>query len=175
MDYKDCRLCPRQCGADRNLGKKGYCKCPDIALVAKTMLHKWEEPALAGNGGSGAIFFGGCTTVVSICSFVLFDTVLGIHELLANALSWILAVGFAYLTNRKWVFCSHAKGAALLREFLSFYAGRLITLGLEEGLLLVFVTWLGLSSTVIKLAAQVLVLIGNYVISKLLVFRNRKA
>ena len=67
MDYKDCRLCPRQCGADRNLGKKGYCKCPDIALVAKTMLHKWEEPALAGNGGSGAIFFGGCTMGCIYC------------------------------------------------------------------------------------------------------------
>lgn len=121
------------------------------------------------------VFFGGCTTVVSIGSFVLFDTVLGVHELVANVLSWILAVGFAYLTNRKWVFCSQATGKALLREFLSFYGGRLLTLGLEEGLLLVFVTWLGISSTVIKLAAQVLVLIGNYVISKLLVFRNRTA
>ena len=67
MDYKNCCLCPRMCGADRNLGKKGYCQCPDIALVAKTMLHKWEEPVLAGNGGSGAIFFGGCTMGCVYC------------------------------------------------------------------------------------------------------------
>ena len=66
-EYANCMLCPRKCGADRNLTKKGYCKCPDIALVAKTMLHKWEEPALAGNGGSGAIFFGGCTMGCVYC------------------------------------------------------------------------------------------------------------
>lgn len=120
------------------------------------------------------VFFGGCTTVVSIGSFVLFDTVLGVHELLANILSWILAVSFAYLTNRKWVFCSQAKSKAFFQEFVSFYAGRLLTLGLEEGLLLVFVTWLNFPSTAIKLVAQILVLIGNYVISKLLVFRDKK-
>ena len=67
MDYKECRLCPRQCGVDRSSGKQGYCRCPDTALVAKTMLHKWEEPALAGSGGSGAIFFGGCTLGCRYC------------------------------------------------------------------------------------------------------------
>ena len=67
MDYKECRLCPRQCGVDRTAGQKGVCRCPDTALVAKTMLHKWEEPALAGNGGSGAIFFGGCTLGCQYC------------------------------------------------------------------------------------------------------------
>ena len=67
MDYKECRLCPRQCGVDRSSGKQGYCRCPNIALVAKTMLHKWEEPALAGSGGSGAIFFGGCTLGCRYC------------------------------------------------------------------------------------------------------------
>lgn len=67
MDYQNCTLCPRQCGVDRTAGEKGFCLCPDIALVAKTMLHKWEEPVLAGNGGSGAIFFGGCTLGCSYC------------------------------------------------------------------------------------------------------------
>ena len=67
MDYKECRLCPRQCGVDRTAGQKGVCRCPDSALVAKTMLHKWEEPALAGSGGSGAIFFGGCTLGCRYC------------------------------------------------------------------------------------------------------------
>jgi len=67
MDYKACRLCPRQCGVDRTAGQKGVCRCPDTALVAKTMLHKWEEPALAGSGGSGAIFFGGCTLGCVYC------------------------------------------------------------------------------------------------------------
>ena len=67
MDYVNCKLCPRICGADRTAGELGYCRCPDTAMVAKTMLHKWEEPALAGEGGSGAIFFGGCTLGCRYC------------------------------------------------------------------------------------------------------------
>ena len=67
MTYQNCRLCPRECGADRSAGKLGYCRCPDTAIVSKTMLHHWEEPALAGVGGSGAIFFGGCTLGCKFC------------------------------------------------------------------------------------------------------------
>ena len=67
MSYVNCKLCPRECGIDRTKGETGYCRCPDTAIVAKTMLHKWEEPALAGNGGSGAIFFGGCTLGCKYC------------------------------------------------------------------------------------------------------------
>lgn len=67
MNYKNCKLCPRVCGVDRTAGKTGFCGCPDRALVAKSMLHMWEEPALAGNGGSGAIFFGGCTLGCRYC------------------------------------------------------------------------------------------------------------
>jgi len=67
LDYQNCELCPRMCGVDRRAGQTGYCRCPDGALVAKTMIHKWEEPALAGSGGSGAIFFGGCTLGCKYC------------------------------------------------------------------------------------------------------------
>ena len=67
MSYVNCELCPRRCGVDRTAGERGYCGCPDTALVAKTMIHKWEEPALAGSGGSGAIFFGGCTLKCAYC------------------------------------------------------------------------------------------------------------
>lgn len=119
------------------------------------------------------VFFGGFTTVVSVGSFILFDEVLGIHELISNVLSWILAVGFAYVTNRRWVFCSKAKGKALLAEACGFYGGRLLTLGLEEVLLLVFVTWLGINSTAIKLIAQFVVLTGNYILSKFVIFRKK--
>ena len=66
-DYSNCNLCPRACGVDRTAGETGFCGCPDVSLVAKTMLHQWEEPALAGDGGSGAIFFGGCTLGCRYC------------------------------------------------------------------------------------------------------------
>ena len=67
MDYSNCELCPRVCGVNRAAGERGFCGCPDTALVAKAMLHKWEEPALAGGGGSGAVFFGGCTLGCKYC------------------------------------------------------------------------------------------------------------
>ena len=67
MCYVNCKLCPRECGADRTRGETGFCGGTDTALVAKAMIHKWEEPALAGNGGSGAIFFGGCTLGCKYC------------------------------------------------------------------------------------------------------------
>ena len=67
MNYKYCELCPRKCGADRTAGERGWCGAPDTALVAKTMLHQWEEPALAPNGKSGAVFFGGCTLGCRYC------------------------------------------------------------------------------------------------------------
>ena len=67
MRYVNCELCPRKCGVDRCAGQLGFCRCPDTALVAKAMIHKWEEPALAGNGGSGAVFFGGCTLKCRYC------------------------------------------------------------------------------------------------------------
>ncbi|MGN0977297.1 MAG: radical SAM protein [Faecousia sp.] len=67
MNYHNCTLCPRQCEVDRTAGETGFCGCPDTALVAKAMLHKWEEPALAGDGGSGAVFFGGCTLGCRYC------------------------------------------------------------------------------------------------------------
>ena len=67
MSYVNCKLCPRQCGVDRSAGETGFCGCPDTALVAKALLHHWEEPVLAGDGGSGALFFGGCTLGCCYC------------------------------------------------------------------------------------------------------------
>ena len=117
------------------------------------------------------VFFGGLATIVSIGTFWLFDRLM--NELLANVLSWVITVGFAYWTNRTWVFASRVKGKDIWKEMGTFYTGRLATLGLEEGILLVFVTLLGWNAVVIKIAAQVLVLVGNYIISKLFIFRRK--
>lgn len=116
------------------------------------------------------IFFGGLATVVSISTFLLFDWVM--NELIANALSWIITVGFAYWTNRTWVFRSQVRGKGIWKEMTTFYTGRLATLTLEELILLVFVTILAWNSAAVKIAAQIVVLVGNYIISKLLIFKK---
>lgn len=146
---------------------------PDIfdRIMTLPLLRRLEKPYRKHKEVLLYIFFGGCATVVSIGTFVLFYA-LGLNELLANVLSWVITVGFAYLTNRTWVFASNAQGKAILTECFSFYAGRLITLGLEEGMLLVFATLLGWNATGVKIAGQIVVLVGNYIISKLLIFRK---
>ena len=62
-----CNICPRACGADRSLGRQGFCRAPEELLVAKIMIHKWEEPCIAGDGGAGTIFFSGCNLRCVFC------------------------------------------------------------------------------------------------------------
>lgn len=70
MNYENCVLCPRQCGVNRTAGERGWCGAAATAVVSKTMLHPWEEPALSPNGKSGTIFFGGCTLKCLYCQNV---------------------------------------------------------------------------------------------------------
>lgn len=120
------------------------------------------------------LFFGGAAFVISIGSFALLETGLGMNELLANIISWVLAVSFAFCTNRVWVFDSKTDSAgALLAQMASFFGGRVLTLAVEELIILVFITWLGFNSVAVKVAAQIIVIVLNYVISKLWVFRKK--
>ena len=64
--YKECRLCPRACGADRFSGT-GFCGAGAHVKAAKAMIHLWEEPVLCTNGGAGAVFFSGCTMRCVYC------------------------------------------------------------------------------------------------------------
>lgn len=119
------------------------------------------------------LFFGGMTFMISILSYALFNGWMGINELIANVFSWTVAVLFAYVTNRTWVFEETGSGRAdVLQELARFLSGRLVTLGMEELILLVFITWMHWNSMAVKIAAQILVIIFNYVISKLFVFRK---
>ena len=62
-----CNICPRACGVDRASGRLGFCRAPDELLVAKIMLHVWEEPCIAGKGGAGTIFLSGCNLRCAFC------------------------------------------------------------------------------------------------------------
>lgn len=120
------------------------------------------------------IFFGGLTTFVSVGVFAFANMWLQMNALIANIISWVCAVLFAYVTNRIWVFHSEATGKAVIAEAFSFFAGRLATLGIEEVLLFVCVTVMHLNSLYVKIVAQFVVLVLNYFISKIIVFREQK-
>lgn len=66
MDFHNCRLCPRKCGADR-YDETGFCGCGAELRAAKAYLHMWEEPCISGKNGSGAIFFSGCCLKCCFC------------------------------------------------------------------------------------------------------------
>lgn len=67
MDYTNCNLCPRGCGVDRTTGKTGFCGQTDQVKIARAAPHFWEEPVLCGEGGSGTVFFSGCTLGCVFC------------------------------------------------------------------------------------------------------------
>ncbi len=85
----------------------------------------------------------------------------------------MVCVVFQFFTNRIWVFSQGAEGDAdTIKQMASFIAGRLFTLVVEELILVIFITWMEFPSLIVKLVAQVLVIIFNYVISKCLVFKS---
>ena len=118
--------------------------------------------------------FGGMTFVVSVMSYGFFCTLLAFNELFSNLLSWILAVSFAFFTNRIWVFQSPTNTSReFFHQLLKFFSSRLATLGVEEIILLLFVTIMHLPNMLVKIAAQIIVIILNYILSKKVIFTSK--
>ena len=119
------------------------------------------------------LFFGGLTTLISILIFGGLNIGLAINALVANIISWIISVAFAFVTNRIWVFTA-AKGKSnrLIVQMINFYMGRILTLLVEEILLFVFITKCGINSMIVKIIAQIVVIVLNYIISKKWVYKN---
>lgn len=119
------------------------------------------------------LLFGGLAFIVSIGFFALFERVLGMGALIANIFSWILAVTFAYITNRIWVFSNVAHDVAgIEKEIFFFFCGRVVTLLIEEIILYVGIDLFRVDSIVVKIVGQIVVIVSNYFISKILVFKE---
>lgn len=123
------------------------------------------------------LVFGVLTTVVSLVTYYLLTlTILNAENALqlqiANVISWIVSVTFAYITNRKYVFDNKSKN--ILKEVSSFVGGRVVTLLLDMLIMFIFVTVLHFNDKLFKLVSQFLVIVLNYVISKLFVFKESK-
>lgn len=123
------------------------------------------------------IIVGGCTTIVSLATkwgllFTILDAKNAFQLQIANILSWVVAVTFAYITNRIFVFKS--KNSKRLNEMAKFYGSRVFTLLLEMFIMWFFITLLHMDSNtwviIWTLVCQVLVTVLNYIISKFLVF-----
>ncbi len=121
------------------------------------------------------LFIGGCTTLVNLIAFAVFCDVMGMDVTLGNVLSIILAILFAYITNKIFVFSSRTNGIKeMFSEFCRFVGGRLSTMAIEVGGVYLIHNMMGQPKMAAKLVTQILVIIGNYFISKFFVFRNRQ-
>lgn len=134
------------------------------------------------------IIFGVLTTVVNFAVFWLFNRLLGKNfYLLSNVIAWIVAVAFAYVTNRIWVFESKVtKPKALAKEIVEFFIARLLSLGVEEAGLLILVDLLKFKvlnfdlfsfnitgEMLAKVILAVVVVILNYIFSKFIIFKKQ--
>lgn len=131
------------------------------------------------------LFFGGGTTVISFLSFFiaaafiklpdisLFGITIDASVTASNVISWICAVTFSYVTARIWVFQSVSHGSkAVIKEALAFYGGRVFTLIIETVMINVGVQALSINENIMKIIASFVVLVLNYIISKLFVFKK---
>jgi len=119
------------------------------------------------------LFFGVCTTVVNYIIYLPCYNLLGMSATVSNMIAWVVAVTFAYLTNKPFVFKSHDWSAKTVVPELAKFLGCRIGSGVAETvILLVTVDLLGWNGNIWKLVTQVMVVILNYIGSKLLVFRK---
>lgn len=121
------------------------------------------------------LIVGALTTFIAlgayyICVFTFLNPQDPIELQIANIISWIAGVIFAYITNRKFVF--ESKEQNILRESIKFTSSRLVTLVLDMIIMWLGVTILKANDKIIKLLSQVVVIVGNYIFSKIFVFKK---
>ena len=120
------------------------------------------------------LFFGVLTTVVNYLVYLPVYNLLGLSAALSNAISWVVAVAFAYVTNKPFVFKSHDWSAkTVIPELTKFVGCRVASGAAETVILLITVDILNWNGNIWKLITSVMVVILNYFASKLLVFRKK--
>ena len=121
------------------------------------------------------LFWGGVAFVLSMVLFYIFANVCGLYEQIANVISWIICVIFTYFTNRTFVFKSKIKGFKnIIKEFFDFVTARLLTLVMENAILFVMIDLLTINNMIAKLVGQFVVIVSNYFLSKLWIFKKKK-
>ncbi len=126
------------------------------------------------------LFFGGLTTVVSLGSYFIASRLIAsggelttLQAQVANVISWVFAVAFAYVTNKIWVFNSKTSALKdIIREVVSFVGARIFSLVVECGWLALSMEVMGMNDFIAKVIGQFVVVVLNYIFSKLFIFKK---
>ena len=129
----------------------------------KELLLKYKEVIMY-------LIFGVLTTVVNIVVYYIMADMLQVHYMISNIVAWFLSVLFAYVTNRKYVF--ESKSIEIIKEMVSFFGARLATGVMDMAFMWIFVGLGLLPDFVAKVITNVFVIIANYILSKLVVFKG---
>lgn len=120
------------------------------------------------------LFAGVATTVVNYVVYFMATRWMGLSVMPGTWVAWVLAVLFGYVVNKAFVFKTHCEStAALVREAFSFFTMRLVSLGAETVIMFVTVEMIGLNDLVMKLLTNFIVIVLNYVFSKLFIFKKK--
>lgn len=118
-------------------------------------------------------FFGVLTTLINIISFALLDKT-GLNVYISNLIAWFLSVLFAFITNKLFVFNSKDfTFKVFFKELVSFFFFRIVSLGIDMVGMFVFLEVIKLNKMISKIIANVIVIIANYVFSKLFIFKKK--
>lgn len=121
------------------------------------------------------LFFGVCTMILNTAAYAVCYEIFGIGNVLSTIVAWLLAVVAAYITNKIWVFESRTDTASeLMQEIWKFFSCRIVTGIADIAVMYIFVDILTWNATCMKIVANIIVVILNYVASKLWIFRKRK-
>ncbi|MBP3920761.1 MAG: GtrA family protein [Bacilli bacterium] len=119
------------------------------------------------------LIVGGLTTLVSVFVYALFTKLFHVNYMISNVISWVASVLFAYVTNKRFVFKSKCDNKRkVFVEIYQFFKYRVLSFVIDILLMYVFVELFGIDDMIAKVIVQVIVIVLNYVFSKLFVFKK---
>ncbi len=146
-----------------------------LKIAEKIGLKKLTDWYRVHKEGMRYLVFGVLSTIINIIVFAICEKILHLSTIISNVIAWIIAVLFAYVTNKLYVFDSKTtKKQELAKEILSFFSARIFTLVIETIFLKIVIDKLGFNEILMKIISNVIVIVLNYVFSKIFIFKEEK-
>ena len=145
-----------------------------LKILEKIGLKKIADFYKEHQEGMRYLVFGALTTIVNIAIFILFSKMFNLSTTISNIIAWIIAVIFAYITNKIWVFKAKKNSfKELFFEIVYFFLARVFTLVLETIILVIFIDKFHFNSLIMKIISNIIVIIVNFILSKILIFKKK--
>lgn len=145
-----------------------------LKVLEKLHLKKLADWYRKHQEGMRYLVFGALTTLVNIVAYSILYYTLHINNATSNVIAWIMGATFAYVTNKLYVFNSKVNSKReLIKEIVFFYGCRLLTLAVDEGIMILTVDKFRWNAFLMKIVANIIVIILNFAFSKILIFKNK--